>query len=230
LGISDFRSKLGKRIANEDNPAALVKYIFQPNNAKQILRTRALVGQEGFQDLKQAFLTDLLDDASGRFVGQGNQEIAFPRLFKLDNFFKKYDTNTLKLIFSPAELGKLEQLHRMAKFTNTAQRMAGNPSGTGQVALAGSLINRLSDPRLFQGAAVGAGAVGGGAGIAAGAGLAIGTPWALAKAILSKPGVKYLTSGKVMPKAIENATHGGFLTGGSTAARGFMGYDKTGAK
>lgn len=215
--IKDLKGQLGKKIFNTQRPEEIVKYIFKPNNFTNIVKTRKLVGEEGFQTLKQAFLTDLLEGAEGRFTTQGNIEIAFPRLSKIDKFFKDYDLKTLKVIFGDETLGKLNQLRRMASLSKTAQTMAGNPSGTGQIVLAGQSIQDLF--RVGQG---GAAVAGGGALGPMGAIAPFAGPWALAKTILSKPAVKYITKGTTMPKPIDALINASGIVGG----RGLMGYEK----
>ena len=138
-----------------------------------------------------------------------------------NKFFKDYDLKTMRFVFGDETLGKLNQLRRMVDLTGTAQIMAGNPSGTGQIVLAGQSIQDLL--RYGQ---VGAGSVSGATGNVVGMAAPFLGPWAIAKTILSKPVKKYMTSGVTIPKMIERGLQGTGLMGGSIGSRGLMGYNQ----
>ncbi len=213
--IKDLKGQLGKKIFKTERPEEIVKHIFRPDNFTNIVKTRKLVGEEGFKTLKQAFLTDIFEGAEGKWMTQGNIEVTFPKIAKLEKFFNTYDLKTMRFIFGDETLGKLNQLRRMVKLSNTAQTMAGNPSGTGQIVLAGQMLTgggfgamaSTSSPAMIAGAMA----------------APIITPWAIAKGILSKPIKKYITRGVKIPGMVDSALNATGIGG----ARGLMGHDQT---
>ena len=217
--IKDINSKVGRILSDSDNPEKVVQKIFKPKNLTNIIRTRKLVGEDGFKTLKQAFLTEFLEGAEGKWTGQGNIEVIFPKKGKIDKLFKDYSLKELKFILGEDALNKLTQLQRMTDLSRTAQTMAGNPSGTGQIMLAGQSIQDLF--RVGQGGAATAGYMVGGP---VGAAAPFVGPWGLAKLILSGPGKRYLTSGAKLPKSVEAVLNASGIAGG----RGLMGYESMG--
>ena len=101
-----------KRVLLTD-PEKIVPSIFRPNNATEILRFRAGVGEGPFQLAKKQFTQQLLDSPNlGKALG-------------------KYQ-DILDTVYTPTEQGKLGQLSDAFDILQGAEKRAGNPSGTGR--------------------------------------------------------------------------------------------------
>jgi hypothetical protein len=102
-------------------PEKIVDTVFKKNNETAIKQFHAMVGEEGFQPAKQAFTQNILESKN------------------VLNEIKKYKPGTLRAIYNQPELDQITKYGLAQSLSKGAEKMAGNPSGTGrQVASAGS--------------------------------------------------------------------------------------------
>jgi hypothetical protein len=116
-----FRSDEALQLG-EMPPEKVVDAVFKRNNETAIKRFHARVGDKGFQPAKQRFTQDLLD--SKNVAGE----------------LKKYSPGTLNAIYSKPELADIRKYSFAQTLAKGAEKIAGNPSGTGrQVTNVGSI-------------------------------------------------------------------------------------------
>lgn len=123
------------------NPEDIVDFVIKPGAVSEIQAVKAAVKESGFEDIRRAWITKLLQD---------DPEKAF-RPMKLYNDLQKYGEPTLKEIFKHDPSGKgaesaLRQLKEIAflqKQIQTAEGLAGNTSGTGRMLNFGATLGAV---------------------------------------------------------------------------------------
>jgi len=196
-----FNSTLIRRLVKkgEENPQAISRAIFKPNNFKTISKVKATLTPKEWESMQSYLMQDLLlqatkeasTDASGKII---EATLMGQRL--IDQLVGKrtgIGMKSLKQIFSP------EQLKEIFNFSNAlkvAQKKQGEGLGRMYIQLAqGSMAVTV--------AAAGFGMLGGAGDVSpatlAGAGLIVFGPAVLSRMML-KPGViRYLTKGLSLP-------------------------------
>lgn len=96
----------------EAAPEKVQGMVFQKNNETAIKQFRALAGEDGFNEVKKRFTQDLLESKN------------------LKSELGKYEDGTLNAIYRPDELAKLNKLADATDLMKSAEKTAGNPSGT----------------------------------------------------------------------------------------------------
>lgn len=142
-----------KRLTFAD-PEKVVSSIFKKNSESEIRNFRAGVGEEAFSFAKKRFTQDLLESKN------------------IKNELSKYEPETLKSIYGPSELEKIQKLGDTFDLLKSAEKTAGNPSGTGRQILGGSSYGAAAYA-LLSGNPLAAASI-------------IGLPYISAKALTSK--------------------------------------------
>lgn len=157
------------------NPEDVVPAMFGRRKTTEI-RTLKEQLPDAFATGKQAFSSQLLKSPN------------------LSKELSKYDPETLREIYTPRELSKINRLSGIKNLTQTAEKLAGNPAGTAQILTTNAsmlpLLNVFTDP----------------VGSIAKLGLTLGGPAAASRAYLSGAGTKALSRGIPIPKATEEFT------------------------
>ena len=176
LGKERFNSTLIKRIAKK-NPEFVLPAFVKRGNVADIQEIRKLIGLKAWEDVKGAYIQDLLfvqaRDASGVLSGK-----------KLQNILTKMTPETMTEIFGKASTKELQL------FADTAmavqQRAAGGGGMLIQLTQAGAILS------------VPAWVVGGKPGIGAGmATTVLLGPYAMGRLFTSPTGIKWLTEGLI---------------------------------
>lgn len=152
----------------------VAKIVFGPGRPEDILVAKASMGEEGFAAIKKQYFNDLLESKN---IGR-----------ELDKLEPKF----LQMAFRPEELEALKKLDSIKKVSLGAEKIAGNPSGTGQTVGTGltfaglghAAMKAASHPLM---AAVEAASI-------------LGIPWVTAKA--------YLGTGAGIPLPVGTAVKG----------------------
>ncbi len=161
-----FVQKLSKAPASD-----FADTLFGTKNIEDVNMAKKVLGDQGFNAVKQQFFNKMLESKN------------------IQNTLGKYTPEYLNAVFNSDELNALKEAHSLKQTSLTAEKLAGNPSGTGQMVgalgtlgLLGDSIRRFAtDPSLR------------GAGTAAlEAGVTLGVPYAASKAYLaSTHGIPY---------------------------------------
>lgn len=163
-------------------PEKVVDLIIRPENTKNIVLSKAVLGEKGWHDVKAKFIEKLFT-VNKAIPGQ-EAELLSPAKFTTNLF--KYGDKTLSKVFDADELKAIKEIGQLSKYAQTADRLAGNPSGTAQNLITWS-----------QGALLLANPIAGTSSLL--------TPPALAKLYLSPAGRKYLTEGFKLPANSQKA-------------------------
>lgn len=149
---------------------------------KNISIIKAVADKPTFDNLSNNLMTKLF---------QVNQETGLIRPEAFAKMVDKYGPRVLRIMFPKEKVDALQKLARIGHRITSAEKIAGNPSGTGQTLIAWGIFRMVMQKPII------------------GAAIAF-TPKQLAKLYLSKPGMKLLTDGfKVSAnsqKGIEIAT------------------------
>lgn len=107
-------------------PEKVVDAIIKPNNVTAIRKMKSALGDSGFMPIKKRFLQDIAEQA---FTAEGGATPMF-RSQGMVNALNKYEPETLMAIFNPAELREMGEIAKLGSAMQTAERVAGNASGT----------------------------------------------------------------------------------------------------
>lgn len=112
------------RMMRSNSPEQIVDMFFKARpNVSDIQRLRQVTGKPGFKALKQAWLEDMFT--------QGENMSFSPAKFA--SSYEKYRRGgNLNAILDQNEREGLDKLYEISKLVNTAEKLAGNPSGTAQ--------------------------------------------------------------------------------------------------
>lgn len=99
------------RVPESDIP----KTVFGSGRIEDVNIAKSALGQKGFNAAKQQFFSDLLESKN------------------IDTQLAKYEPEFLKGVFNSQELNALREAGSLKRTALTAERTAGNPSGTGRV-------------------------------------------------------------------------------------------------
>lgn len=121
-------------------PEKVIDAIVRPDNTKNIIDIRKVVGKEGMEDIRAVFLEKILKlNKFERFSPA-----------KFSTKVSEFGNKTLKELFKGKEgvLKDLLDLKEVSLLTGGAERIAGNPSGTAQTVISYSLAGSalLFDP------------------------------------------------------------------------------------
>ena len=159
-----FDNKTIRRLINT-NPERIVDGLIRPGNVTEINVLRTAAGPEGMTILKQKLAEKILGEAGGDLSPTA-----------LNRGLAKYGKETLQAVFNPQELKELAELGKVGSALKTAEKLAGNPSGTGRTVIYASNMGlAMASP-------------------VAGAGMFLG-PLPAAKLYMSDAGRKLLTDG-----------------------------------
>lgn len=124
-GIRVWRDNQIANMVKTNSPEDIVKKFFKAYpNKSDISRLKSTVGSKGFQDLKRAWLDDLLTKGEGQSFSPAKFATAYDRYRAGGN---------LDVMLNSQEKKGLDMLYDISKRINAAERLAGNPSGTGQI-------------------------------------------------------------------------------------------------
>jgi len=183
-------TKFVRDVLTKSTPDSIMNMIFHPNNAQNINITKNIINKELWNEAKTKFTEKILM----------TNELGLYRPTPSVRQFTKFDDPTLRTIYNPEELSTLKKFVEISKSSQAAERISGNPSGTGSAVItfwAGKAV--VKDP-------------------VSGSMFWI-LPKGLANLYLSSAGRRYLTTGfktgETMPQAASLATKIIGLTGGN---------------
>jgi hypothetical protein len=179
----NFQKAIGTKILHS-NDEDILKMISK-GNITELRQVQQVLPPDAMTGIKQAWLTDLFKN-SQTIVRTQKGEIESLSGSKLTSALKGYGDEYLKVMFDPDELKAIKDLALLARATGTAEKLAGNPSGTAQTIMAGSLLT---------GAGAGIGSTQGRQGAVIGGVGGMASPFLLAKLITSSFGRKWMTTG-----------------------------------
>lgn len=124
-GVQVWRDNQIKNLMNTNSPEDIVKKFFKAYpNESDILRLKSAVGPKGFQEIKRAWLDDLLTRGEGQSFSPA----------KFATWYDKYRAGgNLDAMLTRKEIEGLDKLYDISRRINMAEKLAGNPSGTGQI-------------------------------------------------------------------------------------------------
>jgi hypothetical protein len=124
-GIRVWRDPQIKNLVTTNSPEDIVKKFFKAYpNESDLARLKQVVGKRGFQELKKAWLNDLLT--------MGEAQSFSPARFS--TAYDKYRAGgNLDIMLTDQERVGLDMLYDISKRVDFAERLAGNASGTGQI-------------------------------------------------------------------------------------------------
>ena len=184
-GKQIFDSKTIRRITNL-NPERVANFVIRPGNVTEIKIIKKAIGEKGFEPIKRAFTEKLLSEPL--------EGAAFAPM-RLVRHLDKYGDETLRQVFSPQELTSFRELGRISANMQSAERLAGNPSGTGR-----TMITFITGGAVFTDPVTG--------------GVALISPALLSKLYTSDFGRRWLTTGlRVPPGAKQSAELGAKISG-----------------
>jgi hypothetical protein len=202
-GYELFDSRKIRQVMNAE-PSQLVNH-FRNKNADSVNLIKKAVGPRSFDQLRGAWLESIIK----------TNEKGQVRPASLGSAINKIDRGTLESIFKPGELKEIQEIANLGQRLQGAEKVAGNPSGTGQTLMTPSFYGSI-------GAMVATGNI-------PGAITTLFTPPVLAKLYLSKAGRQYLTEGfKIKPDTPQASAwlrKGQSLTRTLKDARGMVGKD-----
>lgn len=118
--------------ALETRPSAITKLIIMPKNVETIRKAKVVLSPSTWQDVERNFLEELLT-VNKPIAGEATEFIS-PAKFETNVF--KFSDETLKAALSGDNYKAVKDLALLSKYVQTAEKMAGNPSGTAQNVIA----------------------------------------------------------------------------------------------
>jgi hypothetical protein len=123
-GANIFKNpKIARSVIDNADPQTIMDIFLKPNNVPNINLLKQAAGESGMKPLKQAW--------AERLFSKGEEQSFSPE--KLVKAWDNYDHGTLKAFLSDREYAGMKQLVDVSRMTGTAEKIAGNPSGTAQV-------------------------------------------------------------------------------------------------
>lgn len=173
-----FANKNILKLVNQ-NPEKIVDSVIKNNNVTVIKGLKAAIGEANFKPVKQKFIQDLVESASTAEAG------AMPKFLPsaMVNKLGKYEPETLNAILSKEEQKEIGEIAKLSSAMETAERVAGNPSGTAQVGQMGSAVLFL--PQLLTNPGIPL--------------VGIGVPTLIAKMMTTSTGRKIMIDGLKAP-------------------------------
>lgn len=146
-GAVTFKNKaIIKNVLENANPETIVNTFIKPNNATNIKALVQTIGQEGMRPTKAAWLDKLFS--------LGPEQSFSPARFS--TAWYKYDRQTLSQFLTQEEISGLDKLSKISNALKAAERIAGNPSGTGQtIGTFGALYLWVKHPIVMTAAEIG---------------------------------------------------------------------------
>lgn len=143
-----FDKTTAKAMHNTESGAKILDMI-KPKDTEGILRQRMLVGEDAWKkDIAPAWLTKNLEGLEGKLTKEG-VEVTFTSPDKFVSWMGKWDSNlkgtrksALDMILPQQTVEQLRNMEKLARNTNTANKLASNYSGTARVSGAMDLINK----------------------------------------------------------------------------------------
>ncbi|MFA5342185.1 MAG: hypothetical protein WC332_10455, partial [Clostridia bacterium] len=109
-------------VIKKSTPETVMNMVFHPNNAGNVNLIKNVVGKDTFDEAKTAFTAKLLK------MSEYGSYRPIPSVRAMSQF----DEPTLSAIYSSEERVALDNLMKLSKAAQGAERLAGNPSGTAQ--------------------------------------------------------------------------------------------------
>lgn len=157
-------------------PEKVVSFVVKPHNTTNIDMIEKIVGKEGIKEIAAKHLE--------RVMVLNKHDLFSPEM--LVTQLRRYGDRTMNRLLTPEIWKELQQLGKVSQIARGAELIAGNPSGTAQnliTFVTGGIV--LKDPIRKAWLVV--------------------APNLLAKAYLSKPAMRYLTTGFKMPATSKDA-------------------------
>ena len=130
------------RMISKKNPERVVDFVFKPGAITEIEAVKKSVGEEGFRELKTKFVEKIMRSMEGQ--GQAFHPT------KLARELGRYGDETLKRVFEPKELLEISELARVSERLMTAEKIAGNPSGTASNIIAAATYGGVGTGMFFK--------------------------------------------------------------------------------
>jgi hypothetical protein len=123
-GIRVWSDRQIRNMMKTSSPSDIVNnFIKAKTNIEDIGRLKQVVGEKGFQPIKQAWLQDMLTKG---------EDLSFNPTKFVSSYDRYKRGGNLDVMLNADERAGLDKLYKISKITNTAEKIAGNPSGTGR--------------------------------------------------------------------------------------------------
>jgi hypothetical protein len=211
--------------AEKGGPEAAYAGMFKPGARGHTVALREFLPRETFDRAAGTWLDQQVQKSTSASVGDRVLHSPAQLRAKLKPFI---DSGQVDEMFSPDEAQWVRDYYRHSPALATAEKLVGNPSGTGQTVEIASTLKRAARSPVTLGAGVGGGlgaSLGGTSGIAPGsaAGAALGgaletvVPSAVAKTMFSEPGRRFFAyQGRPNPESITRAFYNTLAAQGAT--------------
>jgi hypothetical protein len=184
-GKQTFSSPLFKSLAQK-NPEKIVDGLLKYDNAVDLKRVKDVIGEDAFSNVRRRAVQDMAEAAFGTEAQKGTSEQFFKH-GAINKMLSSYSPETMDVLFGKEGVKELRNIVKISNAMQTAEKLAGNPSGTAQNMIWYSqLFNLVARPAT---------------GVAS-----MGVPYMYSKMITSPVGRKFILDGmKVTPGTKEAA-------------------------
>ncbi len=157
-------------------PERVVSQVVKPDNTRNLDIIQKIVGKDGMKDIAAKHLE--------RIMALNQHELFSPARFVTQ--LSRFGERTNKRLFTPEVWSELKKLGQVSQIARGAELLAGNPSGTAQ-----NLISFITGGMVLRDPI--------------GKAWIVVAPNLLARAYLSKPAIRWLTTGFKMPSTSPQA-------------------------
>lgn len=144
---SKFAEEIGTAV--QSNPNGIADAVIKPGNVQRIKMAKELLG-DGFDQVKQQFTQNILENAAKTKAGQTAASIAGGRL---NATIKKYGMDVLSEIYTPEELAQLKDVATKANISESAIAARGKPpmrGAAGPLAAIKKLVESTVEPPIAK--------------------------------------------------------------------------------
>jgi len=126
-GIRVWKDSQIRQMMNSTSPEDVAAKFFKAKpNVSDITRLRQVAGPRSFQKIKQAWFEGMISQGEQQSINHARFSTAYDKYKMTDN---------LDVMLTKAEREGLDNLYEVSKTITTAEKMSGNPSGTGQTTI-----------------------------------------------------------------------------------------------
>src|SRR5208283_355227 len=126
-GMKTFGRKSIKRLLKEESPEKIGQQFFKARpNRSDIRALKAAAGEEGFNEIRQSWLEDMLSKGEDQSFNHNRFITAY------DNYRR---SGNLDVMLTDSQRAGLDKLYDISSLVAWSEKMAGNPSGTGHMVI-----------------------------------------------------------------------------------------------
>ncbi len=135
-----FKKAIGTRILHSTDEQLFG--MIKNNNVTNLQELKAILPPKRFEDVKQGWITNLFEKGQTTIKGPKG-EIQSYKTQTMNTLWNKTPEKFKEELFSPVELKNIDDFMLLARSSGTAEKLAGNPSGTAQTIMAGGLLTGI---------------------------------------------------------------------------------------